>query len=345
LVAPLLIRRVIQHVSLRSKESANSCTGDLEPARAHLRARARRAAAKLLSRTAVEERAPEPRVAAASTAASVALPWEPMPARLRSSGPTLPLPVAPKETGRSEARPVFDSAPAAADDADRHEPDDSATPEPVPTPAEAPAPPPRIEWEQWIGVRGAAALGAGILVIALLFFVRYSMDQGWLSPTLRVLFGAGFSAAILGVAQARRMHERYRVLSSWLTGAGVAGLFASLWAAHHIVPLIGAGTSFVAFVALAAACLALASFRDSMPIALLGAAGGFAAPLAIAASQDRPLGVLAYVLVLDAALLALALKKRWWVLSALALLASSAYEAVWLSAHASWASRRSTWRS
>ncbi len=282
----------------------------------------------------VEERAPEPRVAATSTAASVALPWEPMPARLRSSGPTLPLPVAPKETGRSEARPVFDSAPAAADDADRHEPDDSATPEPVPTPAEAPAPPPRIEWEQWIGVRGAAALGAGILVIALLFFVRYSMDQGWLSPTLRVLFGAGFSAAILGVAQAR-LHERYRVLSSWLSGAGVAGLFASLWAAHHIVPLIGAGTSFVAFVALAAACLALASFRDSMPIALLGAAGGFAAPLAIAASQDRPLGVLAYVLVLDAALLALALKKRWWVLSALALLASSAYEAVWLSAHAS----------
>jgi len=269
------------------------------------------------SSAAPEREAPAaPIVASPAVAASAALGWEPlqMPLLVPGAGPA-PTPPPPD-------RPAVESSVS-----------DNPTAEPPASLEPPPAPPARIEWEQWIGVRGAAALGAGILVIALLFFVRYSVDQGWLSPTLRVLFGAGFSAALLGVAQLR-LNARYTVLSNWLSGAAVAGLFASLWAAHHIVPILGAGTSFVAFIALAAGSLTLATTRNSMPIALLGAAGGFAAPLAIAANHERPLGVIAYVLVLDAALLVLAVRKRWWVLSALALLASSAYEAVWLSAHA-----------
>ncbi len=223
--------------------------------------------------------------------------WEPLPARLE------PPPARPREQAPAIA------APAAA------EPADSAS------------------WEQWIGVRGAAALGSAVLVLALVLFVRHSVEQGWLPPWLRVLLGATVSGAAVVVSQVR-LRERYQVLASWLTGAGVAGLFAAAWAAHRVVPLLGTGSTFASFVGIAALGLWLAVRTDSSPIALLGAAGGFAAPLAVGASASRPGLMIVYALMLDAGLLWLALRRRWWSLPGLALLASAAYQAVWISAGA-----------
>lgn len=189
-------------------------------------------------------------------------------------------------------------------------------------------PRPAIDWERWLGVRGAAAMGAAILVVALLYFLRYSMDSGWLTPTLRVVLGAGCSAACLAVAQlsVRRGHP---TLGSWMTGAGVAGLFASVWAAQHIVGLVGPVTAFVATVAITIGCVAIALKEDSLPIALLGLAGGFAAPMSIYGGADNPYAAMAYVALLDVAMVGLSLRKQWWALAILSMLASAGYHVVW----------------
>ncbi len=215
-------------------------------------------------------------------------------------------------------------------------------PAPVPPPASpviAPAPAPAvkaasneppIDWERWIGVRGAAALGAAILVIAVLFFLRYSAAQGWLTPTLRVAFGAAFSAACIAAAQLK-LRAAHATLSSWLTGAGLAGLFASTWAAHDVVGLIGGAAAFSIAVLIMSAAVALAIRDDSMPIALLGLLGGFAAPLSLGLGSDHAPLVLAYVGLLDVGMLTLAVRRRWWGLVVLAMMASAGYEALWIS--------------
>lgn len=190
---------------------------------------------------------------------------------------------------------------------------------------------PTIEWERWIGVRGAAALGAGILVIALFFFLRHSIAVGWLTLELRVALGALVGAGCVALAQLR-LRGLYPALASWLTGAGVAGLYASIWAAATVASLIGPAAAFVLVVLVTAGCVALALRNDSLPTALLGAAGGFAAPLMLSHVVERPIVIVAYVLVLDVAMILLASKRRWWSLSALSMLLSAAYEAVWVSA-------------
>lgn len=220
-------------------------------------------------------------------------------------------------------------------------PSPSRTPAPAPAPSPSPAlslalpsdpvpEKPAIEWERWIGVRGAAALGAGILVVALFFFLRHSIAVGWLTLELRVALGALVGATCVAAAQLR-LRASHPVLSSWLTGAGIAGLYASIWAAATVASLIGSAAAFALVVGVTIGCVALAVRDGSLPIALLGAAGGFAAPLMLSFNASRPYATIAYVLVLDVAMVVLAAKKRWWSLSALAMLLSAAYDAVWLS--------------
>lgn len=196
------------------------------------------------------------------------------------------------------------------------------------------------DWERWLGVRGAAALGAGILVIALLFFLRYSIDQGWLTPAMRVGLGVLVSGGLIAGAELRLRHV-HPVMAAWLSGAGLAGLFAATWAAQAVVGLFGAGTAFVIFIGLTAATIGLAVHRASLPVALLGLSGGFAAPLALlgfemtaSALSGRAPMVLSYVLLLDVAMIVLSARRRWWVLAVLSLLVSSAYLGVWLQASA-----------
>ncbi len=218
---------------------------------------------------------------------------------------------------------AFVSAPSAA----------GAAPAPsIDLDADAATHAPAIDWERWIGVRGAAALGAGILVIALFYFLRYSITEGWLTVELRVLLGAVVSAACVGAAELR-FRATHQVLANWLTGAGVAGLYASGWAAQHVAGVLGPLPSFGLVVGLTAGSVALALRANALPIALLGITGGFAAPLSLSLDTAGPWAIVAYVLLLDVAMVTLAARKGWWSLSALSMLLTAAYEAVWVSSH------------
>ena len=190
---------------------------------------------------------------------------------------------------------------------------------------------PAVDWERWVGVRGAAALGAGILVIALLYFLRYSIDAGWLTIGHRVVLGALLSVAGLGVSELR-LKKTHTVLANWVEGASIAGLYASAWAGEHLAGFYGPFAAFAIVVFVTAFAFVLALRKSSLPIALLGMSGAFAAPLSLALSDAAPAGIIAYVAVLDIAMVALAMRKKWWVLSLLSLGATSVYEAMWMHA-------------
>ncbi len=223
------------------------------------------------------------------------------------------------------ARTIEHEAPLPAQSAAR-----SAEVEPSPEPlSERPAPAFRMDWERWLGVRGAAALGACVLVIAGLYFFKYSMEQGLISPTLRVLLGA--LAGLGGLAASERMIRRdYTVLANWLAGAGIAILYIAFWAAHGVYGLIGMPAAFGLMILVTGLCGFLAVRRQAMVIAVLGLLGGFATPVALSSGSDHPIGLFGYLLLLDVALLYLALKRGWPLLAALSLGGTVLYQAGWI---------------
>ena len=62
-----------------------------------------------------------------------------------------------------------------------------------------------------------------------MFLVRYSIEEGYLSPEVRVILAALFGFALVGVAE--RVRSRDDRVAQALAAAGVAALYGSLFSA------------------------------------------------------------------------------------------------------------------
>ncbi|MFV2071576.1 MAG: DUF2339 domain-containing protein [Thermoanaerobaculales bacterium] len=199
---------------------------------------------------------------------------------------------------------------------------------PIP-PAQARPPRPRIEWERWIGVRGAAAAGGVVLALAALLFFQYSIEQGLISPTMRVVFGV--IAGVLCLVGSEWLVKRNQpAAANALAGAGVVILYGATWAAQNLYALIGTGAAVVLMVLITAVCVSMAVSRNARFIAILGLLGGFATPLLVASEVDGPAALFAYILLLDLGLLWLARARDWPILAALSLVGTAFHQILWI---------------
>lgn len=255
------------------------------------------------------------------------------------TAPAAPAPVAAPGAGApSPAAATTAPATAPAPRLDRPGPPPPATarqppisPRPPslgPPPPSGPAAPP-IDWERWIGIRGAAVVGAAALGLAGLLFFKYSIEKGLITPAMRVVLGTLTGLACLIGAEWLRSH-RYRQTAEAISGAGVVILYAAFWAAHVLYGLVGMPVVFALMVLVTATCCLLAVRHASLLIAVLGLVGGFATPLLLATGADRPIGLFGYVLLLDLGLLAVGHRRRWPSLGVLSLLGTVLLQALWI---------------
>ncbi len=193
----------------------------------------------------------------------------------------------------------------------------------------APSRVPQIDWERWIGVRGAAVLGGVVLALAAVLFLRYSIERGLIPPIVRVAFG--FLAGVGSLVGSETVRRRgYRAVADATAGAGVVILYASTWAARELYELIPAPVAWALMVLVTVVCGLLSWRREARLIALLGLAGGFATPLLLSSAENDPLSLFAYLLLLDIGLLWLARRNRWPILAGLSLAGTFLYQTVWI---------------
>jgi uncharacterized membrane protein len=188
---------------------------------------------------------------------------------------------------------------------------------------------PSVDWERWIGVRGAALLGGVVLALAGLYFFQYSIEHGLIPPWLRVVFGSAVGIGCVAGAELRA-RARYEALANALIGGGIVVLYASFWAAAVRYQLVPSAAGFVLMIAVTGACTALAYRNASLVIAMIGLIGGFATPFLLSTGEDRPIALFSYILLLDACLLFVAQRRRWPVLGLVSLLGTLFYQAAWI---------------
>ena len=140
-----------------------------------------------------------------------------------------------------------------------------------------------FDFEDIFGRRLPIWGGGFALAIAGIFLVRFSIEAGLLTPSVRVAMSFLFGLALLAGAEAAyRFAERLadpRVRQA-LAGAGLATLYGAFYLAGTTYGLIGAGAAFVGLASVTAGAIAL-SFRFGLPSAVIGLVGGFAAPLLV----------------------------------------------------------------
>ncbi len=185
-----------------------------------------------------------------------------------------------------------------------------------------------LNLEQFMGIKLFAWIGGFVAFLGVAFFVKYSFDQGWISPQLRVAAGFLIGLGLL-VGGARLRRQAYQVTAHALCGAGVVILYADTFAARAYYDLIGYSTAFVLMVLVTVTACFLAIRLPALVVAVLGLLGGFLTPVLLGSNVDRPLGLFSYIAILDLGLVVVALQRRWHFLVALAALGTVLMQAGW----------------
>jgi uncharacterized membrane protein len=198
---------------------------------------------------------------------------------------------------------------------------------PDPTSGRTAPQPTRITLEERLGARLPVWIGSIALALAGAFLVKYSFDQGWLSPRVRVAIGVAFGVGL--VALGEQLQRRWPRIAQALPAAGIADLFACFLAAtslyHLISPLLG-----FALMALTAVAGVLLALRHGAMVALIGLLGGFLTPAFISTGDPNPRRLFAYLAILLVSALGVAWKRgESWLIGA-ALLGGFAWVQLWI---------------
>lgn len=171
-----------------------------------------------------------------------------------------------------------------------------------------------------------ARLGVLITFVGAVYLIRYAAEEGWLPAELRL---AGLSAAALAmVAAGWRLRDRVSGYALTLQGGGLALLYLTVLAALRLYAVLPPTPAFALLVLVAAASAGLAVRQNALPLAIIGFAGGFAAPLMIGGDGSHWL-LFGYYTVLNLGVFAVAAARGWGLLNLLGFTFTFVITALW----------------
>jgi uncharacterized membrane protein len=244
----------------------------------------------------------------------------PLPAeRLEASPPRI-------ATGALAAQPVTaEVAPAAAPPASLSEPERRET---AATAAPSLA-------DQWIGrardwlLGGNTVVRVGVIVLffGVAFLLKYAYEHTRVPIELRLVAVAAGAVALLVLGWRLRATRPGYALA--LQGGGVGVLYLTIFAAFRLYALLPPAAALVLLTGVAAFSAALAILQDSRSLAILGASGGFLAPILTSTGGGNHVMLFSYYALLNAGILAVAWHKSWRSLNVLGFAFTFVIGALW----------------
>jgi len=215
------------------------------------------------------------------------------------------------------AAPPLTSAPPPSWDADAPPPPWAGAAARAARPA-AGAPPPGPSLEELLTQRWGVWLGAGALLLAGVFLVRFAVEEGWLGPAARSALAAGLGVLLIlgGEWLARRPAPPagLRALPDYgppaLAAGGVAALFGAAYAATAMYGLLPPLVGFAAMAVAGGLGLLLALRRGPL-VAAVGLAGAFLTPALVETPDPSMPGLFAYLLVATVAAMMVVRATAW----------------------------------
>jgi uncharacterized membrane protein len=258
----------------------------------------------------------------AALAQGAPLPGPPEAARHHEEA-TPPVRAAVDQPGAPQVDEVAAPAPGAdAPSEPAIEPDGPAPePEPRPSRQEPEAPPRRrnlADLEQRFGTQWVVWVGGLALALGGIFLIRYSIEQGYFGPGLRVAMGALLALLLVGAGEfLRRVELRTGTaasavahIPSILTAAGTTVAYATVYGAYALYEFLPPALAFVLLGVVALLTLAAALVHGPM-LAGLGLVGAYVTPLLVSTAQPNDWALYVYLAVVTAAAFGLARVRLW----------------------------------
>ena len=201
-----------------------------------------------------------------------------------------------------------------------------AAPPPPPLTSAVPAAP-KVGLEQRLGARAFIWIGAITLALAAVFLVRYSIEEGYLSPEVRVILAALFGFGLIGGAE--KVRGRDERVAQAMAAAGVAAVYGALFASVALYDMISKPMAGAGAAALTAFAIGV-SLRHGILVAALAFVGGFASPAIIGSQEPNTPVLFGYLLAIAAGTLGVIRYRGWWILGWGVLAGSALWVVAWM---------------
>ena len=191
---------------------------------------------------------------------------------------------------------------------------------------------PKINWEQFLGVKGLAWVGGLALFLFIAFAIQYSFQHNLIRPEIRMALGFVTGLALLAGGVVLHRRQQYIVGAQTLCAVGVVTLYAVTFACRALYhfEFFGPLPTFLLMALITTTAFFVAVRLNALVVAILGMLGGFLTPVLLSTGQDNPLGLFGYIAILDAGLIFVALNKRWHFLTTLGALGTVIMQVGWV---------------
>jgi uncharacterized membrane protein len=163
--------------------------------------------------------------------------------------------------------------------------------------------------EFFTGEHAIPRIGVIVLFFGVAFLLKYAAEHSLLPIQLRLLGSAVGALVLLGFGWRLRMRRVGYALV--LQGGGVGVLYLTVFAALRLYQLIPPVGAFAMLVAICAFSGALAVLQNARWLAVLGAAGGFLAPILVSAGVGNHVLLFSYYALLNAGILGISWFRAW----------------------------------
>jgi hypothetical protein len=169
----------------------------------------------------------------------------------------------------------------------------------------------RLSADRWfaLGEGWLARAGVALLILGCIFLFRYAVDQGWLTPGLRLATGFLVAASLL--IAGRLLIETRRLYAQILFGGGTVLLFVTTLAGVELYQLIPATVALLLHAAVVILAFSFAARRSAASIASVAAFGGFTGPALLLAGNVPGVAYWGYLALLAAACGTVYLMRGW----------------------------------
>ncbi|MFM2168472.1 MAG: hypothetical protein RIS79_2843 [Verrucomicrobiota bacterium] len=190
-----------------------------------------------------------------------------------------------------------------------------------------------LSMEQFMGSRLLAWLGGLSLFLGIVFFVKLSLERGWVSPGVRILTGFFTSLVLVASGVLMERRKRYLIISQTFVATGIVALYGVTYAAHTLYALaLFKSVTFTFGIMNSVTLLAfvMAVRCEARVIGFLGMLGGFLTPALCSTGRDQALALFGYIALLDVGMLAVAGRMRWRSLVAWAAAGTLVMQVGWM---------------
>jgi uncharacterized membrane protein len=172
-------------------------------------------------------------------------------------------------------------------------------------------------------------IGVAALLLGMVFFFKYAVDQNWIGPWARVIIGFLVSGLLVYLGELWK--EKYGSRAFALAGGGIALFYFCIFAAYQFYGLIPQVVAWALVLLVASLSVWLANRYSSLVLGILGFIGAYGSPLVLNSGHNQQISLFIYLTVLNLVILIISFRKFWVELLFLAMLGSVIDFSAWAS--------------